>query len=159
MKLPRLQHEFWSLDVFKAIGNSVITLLYANDNFKCTNSNSIVHILVEFDLREGFIDEISLMAKGETYHRCLDYTLHINAVVLFSVPLSLFLPLNLIVISSIEKATPIDQNSGNTKFIHLMSSRTFQFGHLSLGGSSMLGSCTENNSLNILFLVQEFTAN
>jgi hypothetical protein len=64
MKLLRLPLEFWSMDVFRAICDSVNTFLEANDNFMHSKSYSIPYTLIEVNMREGLENEISLVVRG-----------------------------------------------------------------------------------------------
>eukprot|EP01018_Ginkgo_biloba_P004985 Gb_28741 [translate_table: standard] len=73
VKLPGLLLDFWSLDIFKEIGNTLGTFLEAEQGFVDSNSLSVARILVSLDLREGLAKEILIQKGGFSHSQLLDY--------------------------------------------------------------------------------------
>eukprot|EP01018_Ginkgo_biloba_P023075 Gb_32325 [translate_table: standard] len=65
--------DFWSLEVFKEIGNSLGSYIEADMSFVDTNAMSMARILVSLDLREGLGDNILISKGGLGHNQLLDY--------------------------------------------------------------------------------------
>jgi hypothetical protein len=59
VKLSNLPMDFWSLDVFKAVGNALGSFLDADMSFLDTGLMCVARILVRMDMRDGLADILS----------------------------------------------------------------------------------------------------
>ena len=58
VKLPNLPFEFWSVDFFKILGNTIGTFLEADVSFLETGICCLGKILVLLDIRNGLAEDI-----------------------------------------------------------------------------------------------------
>ena len=64
VKLPNLPFEYWSLDFFKLVGNTLGTFVEADLSFLETSVCCLVKVLVLIDMRKGLAKDI-VIKKGE----------------------------------------------------------------------------------------------
>eukprot|EP01018_Ginkgo_biloba_P039380 Gb_12932 [translate_table: standard] len=74
VKLPGLPLEFWSLEVFKAIGNVLGHFVEADMSFITSGLMVTTHILVQMDLREGLAESLELKKGLHSLTQPLDYS-------------------------------------------------------------------------------------
>eukprot|EP01018_Ginkgo_biloba_P032904 Gb_28853 [translate_table: standard] len=74
VKLPSLPLEFWSLEVFKAIGNVLGHFVEVDMFFITSGLVVITRILVRMDLREGLAESLELKKGLHSLTQPLDYS-------------------------------------------------------------------------------------
>ena len=73
VKLPNLPFEFWSVEFFRMLGNTLGTFLEVDVSFLETHICSLGKILVLLDMRNGLAEDI-VIKKGEiVFTQPLDY--------------------------------------------------------------------------------------
>ena len=73
VKLPNLPFEFWSVEFFRMLGNTLGTFLEADVSFLETGICCLRKILVLLDMRNGLVEDI-VIKKGEfVFTQPLDY--------------------------------------------------------------------------------------
>eukprot|EP01018_Ginkgo_biloba_P000430 Gb_04206 [translate_table: standard] len=73
VKVPGLPIDFWSLEVFKKIGNELAMFLEADMSFLDTGQMTPEKVLVGIDLRDGLAPKMMLQKGYFTYTQNLDY--------------------------------------------------------------------------------------
>ena len=73
VKLPNLPSEFWSLEFFKLIGNTLGTFLEADLSFLESGVCCLGRVLVLLDLRNGLAYDIDINHGEYVFSQSLDY--------------------------------------------------------------------------------------
>jgi len=73
VRLPGLPPQFWTVEVFRAIRNTLCIFLEKDMSFLETRDKRLARILVRLDPREGMVEEIHLKYKELTFTQIMDY--------------------------------------------------------------------------------------
>ena len=73
VKLSNLPFEFWSVEFFKMIGNTLGTYLEADLSFLDTGVCCLGKVLVLLDLRNGLATDILIKKGDPEFYQLLDY--------------------------------------------------------------------------------------
>ena len=73
VKLPNLPFEFWSVEFFKLIGNTLGTYLETDLSFLDMGVCCLGKVLVLLDLRNGLAADILIKKGGSEFYQPVDY--------------------------------------------------------------------------------------
>ena len=73
VKLPNLPFEFWSLEFFKLIGNTLGTFLEADLSFLASGVCCLGKVLVLIDIWNGLAFDIVIKHGESVFSQSLDY--------------------------------------------------------------------------------------
>ena len=68
-----LPPHLWTMDIFRAIGNSMCIFLDVDMSFQVTKSRNVAHILVRLVPRENLVEKIHLHLNGKYFFQIIDY--------------------------------------------------------------------------------------
>ena len=71
--LLALPPHLWTMEIFRAIGNSMCIFLDVDMSFQVTKSHNVAHLLVCLVPREDLIEKIHLHLDGKSFFQIIDY--------------------------------------------------------------------------------------